>query len=220
MKDLLSILEGKWGDGTRPADLYADHVAARPGAYVDAILAGLASKQKRVRAGCGELASLVSADHPAVLYPHVARFVENLRAKAPIVRWEAVCTLGNLATVDDDGVIAKHVGELIAMLSDKSIVLQGHAVRALAKLAVRHRELAARIWKALLASEPQFPGTRVGYLVEASELLAGDPALVSSIRRFLSSHAASERAPVARKATRVLRKLDARADRPRSTPRR
>jgi hypothetical protein len=101
--DLLRLLEGKWEAGTRPADLYARYVAKRPASYVEMILAGLASKHKRVQGGCAELASRLSADHPTVLYPHLELFLRSLEAKAPILRWEAACTLGNLAAVDDDG---------------------------------------------------------------------------------------------------------------------
>ena len=205
--DLLKLLEGKWTDGTRPADLYAK-IAKRPAAYVNAILMGLASKNKRVQGGCAELASRLSAESPDVLYPHVDLFLRSLKTKTPIVRWEAACTLGNLAAVDDNGVIAKHVNELIALLPETSIVLQGHAVRALAKVATRHVELAPKIWKALLAAEKHFPGTRVGYLIEAAELLAVNPVLTRSIRPFVMQHANSERAAVARKATKVLKQLD------------
>lgn len=208
--DLLNLLEGKWADGTRPADLYAKHVAKRPAAYVDIILEGLASKNKRVQGGCAELASLLSADHPHVLYPHVELFLRSLKAKAPILRWEAACTVGNLAAVDD-GIIADRVGDLLGLLPDKSVVLQGHAVRALAKVARRHPELAPKIWKALLAAEPYFPGTRVGYLIEAAEAFVDNAALVRTIRPFATRHAGSDRAPVARKANKVLRQLERRA---------
>jgi hypothetical protein len=60
-RDILAVLADKWEDGTRPADLYAGQIAARPRDYLDAILAGLASKNKRVQGGCAELASLLSA---------------------------------------------------------------------------------------------------------------------------------------------------------------
>lgn len=211
--DLLRLLEGQWQDGVRPADLYAKHVAKRPAAYVEMILAGLASKNKRVQGGCAELASRLSADHPDALYRHVELFLRNLEAKAPILRWEAACTLGNLAAVDDDGLVADHVADLIGLLSDKSIVLQGHAVRALAKVARRHPELASRIWKALLAAEPHFPGTRVGYLIEAAEAFVDHDALVQTIRPFVTRLAADDRPSITRKASKVLRQLERRARR-------
>lgn len=205
--NILTILEGKWEDGTRPADLYERRIAKKPGEYVDVVLEGLASKKKRVQSGCAEIASRMSADSPKLLIQHVAVFLGNLRAKEPILRWEAVCTLGNLAAVDDDGIIAKNVGEIAGLLGDKSIVLQGHAVRALAKIATKHPELAADVLAKLLASERYFPGSRVGYIVEATETFAHDRALAPKLRKFLALHAKSPHAPVARKAKRALSRI-------------
>ena len=208
-RDILAVLADKWEDGTRPADLYAEQIAARPRDYLDAILSGLASKNKRVQGGCAELASLLSAEHPALLYPHVDVFVANLGAKAPILRWEAVCTLGNLAKVDRKKVLPEHVDTMAGLLASQSIVLQGHAVRALAKIAQQYPALAGRILAALLRSEPRFPGSRVGYVVEAMEAFASRPSLAPTVRGFLARHAESEHAPVARKAKRALKMMGA-----------
>jgi hypothetical protein len=208
-EDILKLLEGKWDTGTRPADLYERVVAARPDGYVDVVLQGLASKNKRVQGGCAEIASRLSADHPGLLYPHLGVFTRNLHAKAPILRWEAVCTIGNLAAVDDRKVIPAEVDAMKALLHDRSIVLQGHAVRALEKVAARHKKLAAGILSALIDAAPHFPGTRVGYLVEATGSFATTPALVPVIRRFVEPHAKSAHAPVARKAKRVLKQIGA-----------
>ena len=207
--DLLKLLEGKWDAGKRPADLYARYVAAKPAPYVGVILSGLDAKDKRVQNGCAELASLLSAEHPGLLYPHAHRFVANLKAKAPVLRWEAACTVGNLAAEDDAGVIAKQASTLIAMLAEPSIVLQGHAVRALAKLALKHGALAPTILDALVAAEEHFPATRVGYLIEATEAFVSHAALRPALTKFLTPHAASARAPVARKAHKALKKLAA-----------
>jgi hypothetical protein len=208
--DVLTLLEGKWEAGTRPADLYEGRIAARPEQYAGIVMEGLASKKKRVQAGCAELASLVSADHPELLYPHVEVFIRNLRAKEPILRWEAVCTVGNLAAVDDRRVISKEVDTMVDLLSDKSIVLQGHAVRALAKVAARHPKLAPGILAALLGATKHFPGSRVGYIVEATEAFVGHADLVPRIRKFLAPYAQSELAPVSRKARKVLRRIESR----------
>ena len=208
-KDILILLEGKWEEGTRPANLYERRIAPRPKDYVDALLEGLASKKKRVQAGCAELASRMSADHPELLYPHVDVFARNLHAKAPILRWEAVCTIGNLASVDEKKSIPKQIDSMIGLLSDKSIVLQGHAVRALAKVAAKYPKLAPSILSALLEAARHFPGTRVGYIVEATEAFAAHEALVPTIRKFLAPHAESELAPVSRKAKKALKRIGA-----------
>jgi hypothetical protein len=209
VEDILTILEEKWEAGTRPADLYERHITPRPEPYVDVLLEGLASKNKRVQAGCAELASRLSADRPELLYPHIDLFIRNLHAKQPILRWEAVCTIGNLATVDDEKLIPGQVDAMIELLFDRSIVLQGHAVRALAKVAARHTRLAPGILSALLGAASRFPGSRIGYIVEATETFAVHAALVPKIREFLAPYAESEHAPVARKARKVLKRIGA-----------
>jgi len=209
-EDILSLLDGKWEEGTRPADLYERVVAKRPGNYVDILLEGLASKKKRQKAGCAEIASRLSADHPRLLYPHVDVFLRHLRAREPVLRWEAVCTLGNLSHADDDKVIPRHLTEIIELLADKSIVLQGHAVRALAKVAKANPGSAARILAALFDAVRFFPGTRVGYVVEATEMFAEHDALSPKLREFLARYVESEHAPVARKAKKALKGMGTR----------
>ena len=105
MIELHDILDGKWEDGTRPKDLYTEHIAKSPKKYLDSIINGLESDQKRIQSGCAEIASLLSEDSPELLYPYASSFVSNLDAKAPVLRWEAVCTLGNLAAIDEKKIV-------------------------------------------------------------------------------------------------------------------
>jgi HEAT repeat protein len=205
--DLLAMLAGKWEAGRRPADLYESFIAARPSDYLPALLTGLAGKDKRVKGACAEILSRVSESHPAIVYPHLELFVKSLAAKEPILRWEAVCTVGHLATVDARKAIAPHVPVMVSLLADKSIVLQGHAVRALGKVAVANPTLAPAILRALIASVKHFPGTRVGYIVEAMESFASIKGLTGTVKEFLEPYCGSEHAPVARKANKAMKKV-------------
>ena len=201
---LHDLLAGKWEDGTRRADLFASRVSREPERYLPELLAGLASRERRVQGVSAELCSPLSAASPQHLAPHAALFLANLEAKAPILRWEAACTVGNLAAVAD---VRAALEPLASNLDDKSIVLQGHSVRALAKLARAHPPFAARILDALLASELRFPGKRVGFLVEAMEAFDTPPALAAQARAFAERHRASTVTSVAQKARRALKKL-------------
>lgn len=204
---ILELLGGKWEDGTRPKDLFAFHVSKDPAGYVADILRGLASEDRKVQGGCAELASLLSEKEPKLLYPHMALFQANLDAKEPILRWEAVCTLGNLVAVDGRGLIRGSVDSIRGLLGHKSIVLQGHAVRALGKIAAAFPDLAPQVLDSLLAAKDEFPGNRVGYIVEAMAAFVGDDKLVPKIRRFVEPLSKSEIASVASKAQRVLKRL-------------
>ncbi|MHA1936201.1 MAG: hypothetical protein ACW97A_13065, partial [Candidatus Thorarchaeota archaeon] len=167
MENIHEILRGKWGDGTRPKDLYGIYISNDPSQYLKVIVEGLSSNERRIQSGCAEIASLLSEDKPEVLYPHVEIFLENLNARPPVLRWEAVCTLGNLIRVDKKHKIPQEIDKIMNFLADSSIVLQGHSVRALVKIARARPEFASEILDSLVFSEKLFPKGRVGFLVEA-----------------------------------------------------
>jgi hypothetical protein len=205
--DIHASLAGKWEDGTRPKDLYARHVREQPEQYVGAIVSGLGSGSRRVENGCAELASLLSAEAPQLLYPHVDLFIGNLGSGEKVLRWEAVCTLGNLAAIDRAGKLPPQLPILISFLRDESIVLAGHAVRALAKVAVAHPREAGRVFEALVGAADAFRGNRVGFVIEALEPFVALGGFDDRARCFVAPYARSEINVVARKAGKVLRLL-------------
>jgi hypothetical protein len=158
-KDIRQLLAGKWEDGTRPKDVYLLSVSKTPQAYLDTLVRGLRSTEARVRDGCAEIASLLSEDRPELLYPFVNLFLNNLEAKEPVLRWEAVCTLGNLAAVDKHHKIQAAVGRIVPHLQHKSIVLQGHSVRALGKIARANPDKGAEVFRPWSAQPTPFPAT-------------------------------------------------------------
>ncbi len=205
--DLIATLEGPWGNGTRPQDVFCANVLGAPYAHVQAIIQGLDHKSRRVQGGCAQVASMLSESYPEALYPHVDVFLRNLTSKAPILRWEAVCTVGNLANVDVDEKIPPHVDTILAYLSHESVVLRGHAARALGKIAKACPELGPRILHALLAAEPHFPGSHVGFVLETMPVFASDEELRRMARSFVQRYVGSPVRVVARKAANALRYL-------------
>ena len=85
-KDIHGLLAGKWENGTRPKDVYALYVSKTPEAYLDTIISGFQSPEARVRDGCTILASLLSEYRPALLYPFVDLFLNNLDSREPVTR--------------------------------------------------------------------------------------------------------------------------------------
>lgn len=207
MIDLVETLSGKWEDGTRPADLYKNHVAPEPNAYVTQIVDGLRTAPRKPQSGCAELASLLSEEHTELLWPERALFVANIGAKAPVLRWEAVCTLGNLSAVDRRGELRATIPEIEALLDHDSIVLKGHAVHALTKMARAYPEEAAGILDQIIAAAPHFQGSRVGFLVEAMAAFADDLELRPKARAFAETFLDSDVKSVASKARRAVRAL-------------
>jgi hypothetical protein len=146
MKNLHLVLEGKWMDGTRPKDLYKIYVSENPNNYVNHLLDGLNSNIGKVYNGCAELLSLLSEDHPEILFPYIGIFINGLCSKSAVVRWESVCTLGNLAYVDSENKTFEILPRLYPFLKEKSIVLQGHTVNAITKIAMNNHEKAAEVF--------------------------------------------------------------------------
>jgi hypothetical protein len=132
--------------------------------------------------------------------------VNNLAAEEPVLRWEAVCTLGNLALIDKKRTVA-HIDQLAFFLNDKSIVLQGHAVRALSKIAEAFPDEAPRILDKLLKARKQFPGNHIGFIIEAMEHLLVYEDLKHKIKRFVESFATSDIKVIAIKSKKVLKKI-------------
>jgi hypothetical protein len=205
--DIHRVLAGKWEDGTRPKDLYKMHISEDPSVYLNDIIKGFGFEKRRVQSGCAELASLLSEDAPDLLYPNVELFVSNLEAKAPVLRWEAVCTLGNISSVDKLEKTPKLIERFTDFLSDESIVLQGHSVRALTKIAKAFPETAPDILEALLSHTKYFPGNRIGFIVEAMEPFVGNPEFAARVKRFVEPFLESDSRSVVKKARKVMKTL-------------
>ncbi len=205
--DILAVLDGKWEEGTRPKDLYSEHISKNPSRYLNTILEGLQSEKKKVQSGCAELASFLSEDRPELLYPHVDLFATNLEAKAPVLRWEAVCTLGNLVQVDRKGITAEYIEKISEFLHDRSIVLQGHSIRSLGKMAKKFPNRAPEILSSLIGTAENLPGNRVGFLVEEMISFEDNPELREKAREFAESYIASDINVVSKKAKKAVRIL-------------
>jgi hypothetical protein len=209
MVDVIGMLSGKWEDGTRPRDLYERIISKSPGEYLPTLLEGIRSPERRVQSGCAELLTSLSEERPELVYPYVDIFVEGLEAPEPVVRWESVATLGNLAGVDSRGVVSRQVDRIAGNLSSGA-VLQGHSVRALSKIAMANPEMADSILNELLSAADLFPGKRMGLLIESMERFLAEPRHVRIVETLVRPHAQSEIGVVARKARRVLRLIEQR----------
>ena len=207
MKDIHEILRGKWEDGTRPKDLYKLYVSPEPEQYLDLLITGLDSEERRVQTGSSELVSLLSVDHPEIIVPYMDMFIDNLDAKAPVLRWEATCTLGNLAVVDSEKKIPAVLDRMYPQLEHKSIVLANHTVQALAKIAEYNPEKAEEILDKLIEKSPLFKKTTVGFIIEAIARYKKYEELHPKIKAFVEPFTESEMKVVARKARKTLKIL-------------
>ena len=207
MKDIHEILRGKWEDGTRPKDLYKLYLSPEPEQYLDQLITGLDSEERRVQTGSSELVSLLSLDRPELIVPYMDKFIGNLDAKPPVLRWEATCTLGNLAVVDSEKKIPALLDRMYPQLEHKSIVLANHTVQALAKIAEHNPEKAEEVLDKLIEKSPLFKKTTVGFIIEAIARFNKFEELHPKVRAFVEPFTESEMKVVARKARKTLKTL-------------
>jgi len=205
--EILEVLKGKWEDGTRPKNLYTEYISKNPEAYIETLITGIDSDEKRVQSGSSELVSLLSEDHTELLIGYVDKFIDNLDAKEPVLRWEAVCTLGNLARGDKKKRIIPVLPSLYPLLQHKSIVLANHTVQALSKIGESNPEKAKEILDELIKNAPLFKKTTVGFIIEAMARFKDYDTLVPKVKAFVEPYLDSEMKVVAQKAKKTLKKL-------------
>lgn len=205
--NLHETLRGKWGDGTRPKDLYKNYISVGPEKYLDLLMSGLDSDEKRVQTGSSELVSLLSVDRPELLVTYMDKFIGNLDAKPPVLRWEAACTLGTLASVDSEKKIPALLDKMYPQLEHKSIVLANHTVQSLANIAEHNPEKAEEILDKLIEKSPLFKKTTVGFIIEALARYKDYEELHPKIKAFVEPFTESEMKVVAKKAKKTLKIL-------------
>ena len=201
-------MKGKWGNGTRPKDLYTEYISKNPKAYIETLIQGLDSEERRVQTGSAELVALLSEEHPKLLIEDVDKFINNLNAKQPVLRWEAVCTLGNLARADKKKKILPVLPRLYPLLKHKSIVLANHTVQALSKIGEHNQEKSEEILEELIKNAPIFKKTTVGFIIEAVARFKDYDELVPKVKSFVEPYLYSEMKVVAKKAKRTMKKLE------------
>lgn len=201
------ILRGKWGDGTRPKDLYEKYILVNPEKFLGQLISGLDSDEKRIQSGSAELMALLSEERPELVGPYMDKFIDNLDAKAPVLRWEATCTLGNLAGVDSGKKIPALLDRIYPQLEHKSIVLANHTVQALSKIGVHNPEKADEILDKLIEKSSLFKKTTVGFIIEAVARYKDYKELHPKIKAFVEPFTESEMKVVSRKAKKTLKIL-------------
>ena len=116
-------------------------------------LAALSSKSPRIKYPAAKKLTMLSAEHPDLLYPHIDFFVNLLQSENNILKWNAIDIIGNLAKVDAVNKIEKLLPRLFAMIDGGKLITAAHAVKACSNIASAKQNLRERIMMALLKVE-------------------------------------------------------------------
>jgi hypothetical protein len=204
-QSLLEFLKTKYDSDIYPK-LITEEILQNP-SKVDDIITGLISGNKKIRASCAEIASIVSEDHPGIMYPYVDIFIKNLNSNIPKLRIYAASTLGNLAEVDTNGKITKQIKVLAMYMTTDSRSLQNNSVRALGKIAHAHPKEAERIFNLFISHNKYFPNNKINILLDNMEYFSENAELREDARRFIEAYTYGRSKSVQRKAQNVLRRF-------------
>lgn len=207
MLDIITILSGKWEDGTRPEDL-AVTVLQDVDMYMPILFEGLNHKKKKVQSGCAVILSTISEVKPNKMIKDIDLFIKNIDAKEPVKKWHAICTLGNIVQEDKEDKIAKNVERIYNHLQNKSVVLRIHCLRALIKIAVYRDDLRSDIVDNILANRTYFVRNEIGFIFEEMAKLAKfDNYNRSNVLDLIKNYENSEVSILSKKAKKSLKEF-------------
>ncbi|UCH88111.1 MAG: hypothetical protein JSV49_07540 [Thermoplasmata archaeon] len=204
-QSLLEFLKTKYDKDIYPK-IITEEILQHP-SKVDDIITGLISGNKKIRASCAEIASIVSEENPGIFYPHVDVFIHNLNSNIPKLRCYATYTIGNLAEVDESGKIKKQIKLLAQNLATNSNTLQNYSARALGRIARAQPKEAERIFNLLISHNKYFPKNKINIILDNLEYFSENKDLREDARRFIESYTYCQSKIVRSKAQNVLRKF-------------
>lgn len=200
---LTGQLEDAWRRGLL-SDL-TDRVRQDADLLSDAVK-GLDSDSVKVRYGCAEIISRLSENSPKRVYPFVERIIANLEAEERCLKWEAVCTVGNLARVDNGNRVCGLSGSIAKNLGSDDVLLKVHTIRALGKLGRAFPDERQAVFGSLAKAVAELPPESKGFAFEGLFYLAGYPDLKPKIRKLAKPYLHHPLKPLRAKAQRAFRR--------------
>ena len=114
------------------------------------LLEGVAHSKAAVRYGCSKVLMDLSEEHPEILYPHFAFFVDLLDNKYRILTWNALAIIANLTRVDIDKKFDAVFDKYYSFLDNDYMVTVANVVGNSAKIADAKPYLIPEITEELL----------------------------------------------------------------------
>lgn len=117
------------------------------------IFEGLSADTARIKYGCDKVLRIISRKSPALLYPHMDFFINNLDSDNTFLKWGAIDIIANLAAVDSDKKIEKIFDNYFAPIPGPVLITAANVVKAAARIAQAKPQLTEKITKELLKVE-------------------------------------------------------------------
>jgi len=117
------------------------------------LLAGISSKNPRVKFGAAKTLRLMSEKNPKMLYSKVGFFANLIDSKNNILKWIAMDIIANLTAVDSHDEFNRLFKKFYGYLYEGSLITAGHVVDNSGKIALSKPDLQDKITDELLKVE-------------------------------------------------------------------
>jgi len=178
-----------------------------------------------------ELVSL-SESQPEVLYPVFDAIAEHLEAGNKIIQWTAFQIIANLAAADHDDRIEGTLDRYLAPIQGPVMITAGHAIRGAARIAATHKQLTAKVVRAILGVEAATYATKecrniaIGHAISVLGSMDSEVKRSAEVTAFVKRQTVNPRPATRKKAEHFLKKEaqtqvggSVTARRPRAAPR-
>ena len=128
-----------------PSKVKVVRAGRREPASLAGLLKGLESTVARVKFGSCKALLLLSAEQPALLYPHFDFFVKQLDCENSFLRWGAARILANLAPADRDNKLEGVLEKFLSPIPGPQMIGAANVIVAAATIARAKPHLADRI---------------------------------------------------------------------------
>lgn len=171
------------------------------------------SKTAKTKYASTKRAIAISKDNPSELYPDFDFFVGLLNNENQIIKWTAIQVIGNLSKVDKRKKIDKLLPKLISFLNCGKMITANNTILALSEIALNKPEYQEKIFKELIKVEHynydtlECRNVALGKVVLALEKFKDKIKDKKDILEFLERQTSNTRAPVKKRAIKLLEKL-------------
>lgn len=189
-------------------ELYAEK-KAHERITIPELIDGLASLSPAMKFGCAKALRFISEREPVLLLPFRGELDRLLDAENPILRWNGLRIMGNIATHARPNVAAEILTNILAVMRGDSLIAAANAIEALPPIAHAHGEFIPRIMNELVLIEkatfatPECTNIAIGHALSA---LAQIPTarLQDTVTDFVERQLHNRRRSTRQKATAFL----------------
>ena len=189
----------------------AEEVMKKP-SQLEEIFRGLNSGNANIKYGSEKVLRIISDKNPALLYPHVNFFINNLESENRFFRLGAIYTLANLASVDSENKIDGLFDRYFSPISGPMLTAAANTIVGGAKIALAKPLLMERVVQEILKVEnaryktDDCQNIAIGKAIESFDQFFTGITNKKSVIMFIRKQLGNPRSATQKKAERFIKK--------------